>query len=158
VTQYRISLHQVPGHGLLATSPALFAHSSFFIPTQGTKLARACGMTNRGIDIELDLTRTLKGGEYIGLLTCRESESNQKIGIYLTIMDDGRFVRTRLDELAQRVTWSHKSYQSPSLQIIYVPQLYQGLQKKKKKNLLVHSSIPIKNGISCPTASNAPSL
>jgi hypothetical protein len=111
-----------PAHGMLATSPQRFGDASTVVPTQNTKLARAYRMTNRGLEIELRITCTLQGGEYIALLLCEEKESKQELGIHLAIMDDGRFMRTRLDQLADEPTWSNENYSWPVLQNIYVPQ------------------------------------
>jgi hypothetical protein len=113
------------GHGMLATSPTFFAESSSFMPIQeDMKNALAYRMTNRGLEIQLDLTCTLEGGNYIALLTCGAGGTGPNVGIYLILMDDGRFIRTRLDQLSQFRDWLPASYKVPTPQSLYVPQLY----------------------------------
>ena len=140
----RVGQGDSPGlaaHGMLATSPAHFADTSSLVPTKDPKLARAYRMTNRGLEIELRLTCTLEGGEYIALLDCEEKESKRKHGIYLASMDDGRFIRTRLDQLADEPTWSHRSYTQPILQKIYVPQDPQSSNSVTPAQQLYHFEI-----------------
>lgn len=110
----------VQGHGLLATSASAFTESSSFIPTKSGKQAHAYRMTNRGLEIQLRLTCTLRGGDHLALLRCNDST----IGIYLSLMEDGRFIRTRISQLAQIQHPLTHGYKPPTSEIIYVPQLY----------------------------------
>ncbi|KAE9366434.1 HET-domain-containing protein [Stipitochalara longipes BDJ] len=76
--------HGVLGHGILATSPALFAESSSIIRNNNASSKKAYKMTNRGLEIQLHLTCTLHGGDLIALLGCGEVEDNNSSGHVLT--------------------------------------------------------------------------
>ena len=85
------------GHGLLASTPASFADSFSFAQYQWLNHASPYRMTNRGLEIQLPLTCTLYGGDYIALLGCRNlAVENSILGIYVTTIKDGRFIRVYL--------------------------------------------------------------
>jgi hypothetical protein len=56
------------GHGLLASSPVLFAEPSSFIQSRGPGPRSSNSMTNRGLCIELSLTCRLHAGDHIAFL------------------------------------------------------------------------------------------
>lgn len=133
--------HGLPGHGLLASSPVLFSESSSIvvfrrggslvtdragniIRSQPGDLSSAYRMTNRGLEIQLNLASTMEGGEHIALLNCRETGYIASIGIYIITLEDGRFVRTRLDQLVKRPWMNIRGLQPCIPQSVYIPQLY----------------------------------
>jgi hypothetical protein len=65
---------EAAGHGLLASSPKLFAQSSKLIRIDYFELRSAYGMTNRGLKIRLSLTCTLKGEDHFVTLGCAEPQ------------------------------------------------------------------------------------
>ncbi len=112
------------GHGLLATSPALFAKSQNIIPTIGYGLKSAYSMTNRGLEIQLFVTCTLRGGDFFALLDCKEAAKSVLLGIFIAPTKDGRFVRVQLNQLYENLIQSIFYYhRKPIRAIIYIPQL-----------------------------------
>ncbi|KAH9204593.1 heterokaryon incompatibility protein-domain-containing protein [Leptodontidium sp. 2 PMI_412] len=112
------------GHGLLASSPALFTESTSLIRKNHEGSGASYSMTNRGLHIQLCLTSTLQGGDHVALLGCGDSKDSSTIGIYVAFLDDGRCVRTRLDQLARIQSLHHENYKLPALSSIYIPQVY----------------------------------
>jgi hypothetical protein len=89
----------VDANGLLATSPVMFAHSSSLIRGVSSRGRSAYRMTNRGLEIQLRVTCTLRGGDLMALLHCDcNFNRNATIGIYVRPMTDGRFIRTEPDK------------------------------------------------------------
>jgi hypothetical protein len=115
------------GHGLLATSPALFAESLSVVRKGHAKSKSAYKMTNRGLEIQLPLTCGLSGGDQLAILDCGDVEDDSKIGIYVTLCEDGRFVRTRLDQLTRTPKshrWPLTHDKVPVSKTLYIPQVY----------------------------------
>ena len=113
-------------HGLLATSPAYFANSSHIVRMQKSMSHRpAYRMTNRGLEIQLYITCGLLGGDHNALLDCADSETLDTVGVYVTPMRDGRFLRINLDKLTI-LTQSplNKRYKKSTLETLHIPQLY----------------------------------
>jgi hypothetical protein len=115
------------GYGLLASSPDLFADSSTLIRIDYFEPRSAYGMTNRGLEIKLSLTCTLRGDNHFVTLGCAEPYHDgdvvkeHQIGIYVALRDDGRFVRTHLDQLVRIDPDSPLGdYKSATLELIYV--------------------------------------
>jgi hypothetical protein len=130
-----------PGHGLLATSPALFRSSAPFIRVQRPGARTAYRMTNRGLEIQLNLTCTLRGGDHIALLGCLDSEDGSTVGVYVIIMEDGRFIRTRLSQLARIRSPPDSGHKLLVLETIYIPQMYmQKLPAQREFKFLVDYS------------------
>lgn len=65
---------EAAGHGLLASSPKFFAQSSKLIRINYFEPRSAYGMTNRGLEIQLSLTCTLKGEDHFVTLGCAEPQ------------------------------------------------------------------------------------
>jgi len=65
---------EAAGHGLLASSPKLFAQSSKLIRIDYFEPRSAYGRTNRGLEIRLSLTCTLKGEDHFVTLGCAEPQ------------------------------------------------------------------------------------
>jgi hypothetical protein len=113
------------GHGLLASSPEVFAESSTLIRMPYFEPRSAYRMTNRGLEIRLSLTCTLNGEDHFVTLGCADERNGKKhqIGFYVAPMDDNRFVRTRLDQLV-RIQAQRSDHKQPTLETIHFPQIY----------------------------------
>jgi hypothetical protein len=108
-----------PGHGFLTPSPALFAKSSNFVHMQPppSRAGKApYRMSSYGIEIQLYLTCTLQGGEHVALLDYQDTEFDDMLAIYVSMMQDSRFVRTRLDQLAIIPWVPENDYKLPTLE------------------------------------------
>jgi len=115
----------VDANGLLATSPVMFAHSSSLIRGVSSRGRSAYRMTNRGLEIQLRVTCTLRGGDLMALLHCDcNFNRNATIGIYVRPMTDGRFIRTEPDKWEVVPLPIDQKYKSPTPETLYIPQLY----------------------------------
>ncbi|KAF9884848.1 hypothetical protein FE257_001191 [Aspergillus nanangensis] len=93
-------------HGLLATSPAQFAHSGSIVSYQNWERRQPYSVTNRGLRINLPLKLSKSGREiYTASLNCLFPDSYDDdtfIGIYLQkVSGDDQYTRVRGNELCQ---------------------------------------------------------
>jgi len=60
------------------------------------------------------------------MLRCEDSRNHRKVGIYVSIMDDGRFIRTKVDQLPDMPVFFEvtEKYRSLGEATLYVPQYY----------------------------------
>jgi len=66
----------------------------------------------------------LRGGDLIALLHCGEEDHHAMIGISIADMKDGRFIRTEPDKWKVFGLSIYNEYRSPTLETLYIPQLY----------------------------------
>ncbi|XXH02038.1 hypothetical protein Hte_008403 [Hypoxylon texense] len=106
-------------HGLLASSPSFFLHSSSIMPHQDWEPRAPYAVTNRGLRIDLHLN-ACGGGMYVAALDCPvppDHEDSSFVGIYLSKLSDTdeQYVRVRIGQLA-------RIYRRGELKTVYVRQ------------------------------------
>jgi hypothetical protein len=111
--------------GLLASSPAHFIDSRHIKQVHGPGPKNPYTMTNRGLCLQLSLACDISGGVQLAELNCMDAENRTRIGLYLSAMQDGRFIRTQLDQLpladsSSPQTQKRKRFETST---IYIPEL-----------------------------------
>jgi hypothetical protein len=88
--------------GLLARSPSEFADSGDILENKRVN-ALPFQLTNKGIQLSLELVRGTRKEDVIAFLQCYNAESLEKCGIYLQRTHDDNYVRVAPDELVEEV-------------------------------------------------------
>ncbi|KAF5013967.1 hypothetical protein FDECE_55 [Fusarium decemcellulare] len=106
-------------HGLLAKSPANFEYSNSILPYQDWEPRSPYSMTNRGLQIDLHLTRR-EDDIFVAAIDCPSPpnyEDNSFLAIYLQKVSDGdeQYARVRTNQLA-------KVHERGNIRSIYIRQ------------------------------------